>query len=240
MDYIDMITRLGLGSAHPGGFGATLAQLERHPLPAGSRVLEVGCGTGRTACHLASLGHDVTAVDRHPGMLAKARKRAEALGTDVRFAEGDACLLPFEDGAFDVVFVESVTNFVPAADAFEEYRRVLTDGGVLYDRELGIDRPVPEERLSRICGFFGLQQLWTGDRWLQIMKEVGFRNGELAENGVYAEDAAAERSMYADPHELVDEGAFRDIRMWQLTAEYTQLMSEHASELSCLLLRATK
>lgn len=240
MEYIDMISRLGLGSAHPGGFGATLAQLERHPLPAGSRVLEVGCGTGRTACHLASLGHRVTAVDRHAGMLAKARLRAAATGADVRLLEGDACLLPFEDASFDVVFVESVTNFVDAADAFDEYLRVLAPGGLLYDRELALSQPVPEDRLVRLSAFFGLRQLWTADRWRRLAEQVGFRRAELLEDRLYVENAAAERTKYADPHELIDEGAFQDVRMWQLTAEYARLMSDHRADLSYMLLRATK
>ena len=42
MNYIDMISKLGIGNAHPGGFAATLAQLERYPLRSGDHVLEVG------------------------------------------------------------------------------------------------------------------------------------------------------------------------------------------------------
>jgi ubiquinone/menaquinone biosynthesis C-methylase UbiE len=240
MNYIDMISSLGLGSAHPGGFGATLTQLELYPLPAGSRVLEVGCGTGRTACHLASLGHRVTAVDRHPNMLAKAKRRAEAMGAAVDFVSGDACLLPFEDESFDVVFIESVTNFVNAAEAFEEYRRVLVPCGLVYDRELAIRRHVTETRLSRIVTFFSLSQLWQAEAWQSMAKQVGFRSAELLEDQVYGENVAEERMKHGDTYELIDEGAFTDIRMWQLTAEYTRLMSDHQQDLGYVLLRATK
>jgi ubiquinone/menaquinone biosynthesis C-methylase UbiE len=240
MEYIDMISRLGIGSAHPGGFGATLAQLERYPLEPGCRVLEVGCGTGRTACHLAAQGFRVTAVDRHPVMLAKAERRAQAMGAKVDFVRGDACMLPFEEASFDVVFAESVTNFVDAADAFEEYRRVLAQGGLVYDRELAVRRPVSEDRLARLVRFFGLRQLWRAEAWPPMAERAGFRRAELLEDQVYSENVARERTRHYDAHELIDEGAYTDIRMWQLTAEYTQIMSDHGQDLGYVLLRATK
>ncbi|UUZ83362.1 hypothetical protein LJK88_05535 [Paenibacillus sp. P26] len=42
MSYLDMVAKLGVGGAHPGGFEATLEQLQRFPIPPGSRVLDVG------------------------------------------------------------------------------------------------------------------------------------------------------------------------------------------------------
>ena len=42
----------------------------------GSRLLELGCGTGRHALALAGLGWEVTGVDLSPGMIVQARRRA--------------------------------------------------------------------------------------------------------------------------------------------------------------------
>lgn len=54
------------------------------------RVLDIGCGTGEHALHLASLGHDVLGADAAPSALARARAAADERGIAVRFAEVDA------------------------------------------------------------------------------------------------------------------------------------------------------
>jgi SAM-dependent methyltransferase len=53
-------------------------------------VLDVGAGTGRVALDLARHGHDVTALDSDPGLLAELTRRAGDLGLVVRVAQADA------------------------------------------------------------------------------------------------------------------------------------------------------
>ncbi len=48
-------------------------------VPAGARVLDAGCGTGRVMIRLAELGYDCVGVDLDPSMLAVARKKAPGL-----------------------------------------------------------------------------------------------------------------------------------------------------------------
>jgi len=50
----------------------------------GSSLLELGCGTGEDAIHLAKLGHRVLATDASPPMVACARRKAEAAGVAER------------------------------------------------------------------------------------------------------------------------------------------------------------
>jgi SAM-dependent methyltransferase len=62
-------------------------------LPPG-RALDVGCGGGRDAVHLAKHGWQVTAVDLVDAAIAKARQRAEQEGAEVEWVTGDVSDLP--------------------------------------------------------------------------------------------------------------------------------------------------
>jgi SAM-dependent methyltransferase len=57
------------------------------------RALDLGCGPGRNALHLASLGFEVDAVDLSPTAVAWAEERAGETGETVRFHCGDAFAL---------------------------------------------------------------------------------------------------------------------------------------------------
>ena len=101
-------------------------------IPPGSRVLEVGVGTGKNMRHYPP-GVSVTAVDFSPKMLARAVRRARHPGIDVRIALMDAQALAFRDGAFDVVVTTCVFCSVPdPVRGLREVARVLRpDGRVL-------------------------------------------------------------------------------------------------------------
>jgi SAM-dependent methyltransferase len=66
------------------GLWRELARAERGP------VLDVGAGTGRVALRLAHAGHDVTALDRDPALLAVLAERASAGGLHVETVVADA------------------------------------------------------------------------------------------------------------------------------------------------------
>ena len=97
-------------------------------------ALEVGAGTGYFSLNLLQAGivERATCVDISPGMLRALRANAEALGLDVRTEACDAEALPFEDGAFDLVFGHAVLHHLPdVARAFGEFHRVLVPDGTL-------------------------------------------------------------------------------------------------------------
>jgi SAM-dependent methyltransferase len=56
----------------------------------GASILDVGCGTGRHSVELARRGFAVTGVDLSKGMLAQARKAADAAGVTVTLHQADA------------------------------------------------------------------------------------------------------------------------------------------------------
>jgi SAM-dependent methyltransferase len=71
-----------------GAYSADLALWEAMAGEAGGTVLDLGCGTGRVALHLARRGHDVLGVDIDPDLIATLRQRGD--GLPLRTAVGDA------------------------------------------------------------------------------------------------------------------------------------------------------
>jgi len=62
-----------------GSYGADLPLWEALAERCGGPVLELGCGTGRVALHLARRGHEVIGLDRDPELLTVLRERASDL-----------------------------------------------------------------------------------------------------------------------------------------------------------------
>ncbi len=59
-------------------------------LPSGSRILDLGCGTGRHSIALASRGYQMTGIDLSAGMLGEARRKAKEAGVEVEWKRADA------------------------------------------------------------------------------------------------------------------------------------------------------
>ncbi|MDQ3678562.1 MAG: class I SAM-dependent methyltransferase, partial [Actinomycetota bacterium] len=98
----------------------------------GVRVLDVAAGTGNASIPAAQAGADVTASDLTPELLDAGRRRAEAEGVALAWAEADAESLPFEDESFDVVMSSIGAMFAPHhQDVADELVRVCRRGGTI-------------------------------------------------------------------------------------------------------------
>jgi SAM-dependent methyltransferase len=103
--------------------------IERLRPSPGERVLDIATGTGEVAIRAARTGAAVTAIDIASPMLEKARRRAEEEGLDIRFDQGDAEYLPYEDACFDVVSSNFGLVFAPDhANVASELARVACPG----------------------------------------------------------------------------------------------------------------
>jgi SAM-dependent methyltransferase len=89
--------------------------LEKGGVPVGT-VLELGCGTGADAIHLARRGFEVTAVDSSPMALERAHTRAEMTGALVRFVLADVYSFGPQAGPFEFVYDGGFYHFARQAD----------------------------------------------------------------------------------------------------------------------------
>jgi len=101
----------------------------RHFLP-GRRVLDLGCGYGRTTVSLKDRGYDVIGADIVERMIVSAR----AARPDIDFRVMDACEIKFPDEAFDYVLFSfnGIDCILPESrrlQAMKEMLRVLKPGG---------------------------------------------------------------------------------------------------------------
>ena len=120
-----------------GDQAGTLVDLLHHDTayPAGSTVLEAGCGVGAQTVTLAARSPEarITAIDVSDASVAGARARVEAAGlTNVSFAQADVFALPFADASFDHVFLCFVLEHLadPVA-ALAALARVVRPGGTV-------------------------------------------------------------------------------------------------------------
>lgn len=114
------------------------------------RVLDVACGAGRNAIHLAQSGFEVDALDISPVALEKAKKKAAALGlSSINFINWD-----FDDGLpassrYDAIIVVRYLNL----DLFRLFhQRLNSEGKVLIETHLVCDNPSvgPKSRAFRV------------------------------------------------------------------------------------------
>lgn len=96
-----------------------------------SRVLDVGCGPGSLARHIARDGHTVVGIDSEPLMI----DRAQYLATEVSrvtFELGDVRNLKFDDDSFDAALATNVIFLLrDPLIGLKEMARVVRPGGVV-------------------------------------------------------------------------------------------------------------
>ncbi|HOO44988.1 MAG TPA: class I SAM-dependent methyltransferase [Deltaproteobacteria bacterium] len=124
-------------------------------LPAGSYVLDAGCGAGR---HLSEAfrfkGVNVVGIDRNKADADTANRTLNVMRVEQEDGRGgklvctsDITRLPFADGSFDVVICSEVLEHIPDhKKAIQEITRVLKPGKSLV---VSVPRYLPE----RICWF---------------------------------------------------------------------------------------
>ncbi|HEX5404750.1 MAG TPA: class I SAM-dependent methyltransferase [Pseudonocardiaceae bacterium] len=138
----------------------------------GGPVADIGCGEGRVAAHLHSLGLSAFGIDLSPKMLANARRTYP----DLRFDEGSMTALDVEDGTlggivawYSIIHVPS--EHVPAV--LTEFRRVLAPGGYLQLAFQAGDELAHRTELAGLPVELDFQRLWPS-HVAELLRATGF------------------------------------------------------------------
>jgi len=189
------LLRAGLGSGqvawsdlapldqfHVRGLAATGELARGLDLAPGATVLDVGCGLGGPARHLAAAcAARVTGIDLSQPFVDVARMLTERCGLagQVEFRQADALDLPFADASFDHAWTQHVAMNIADRDRFyRSIHRVLKPDGrlAIYDIVAGeatpVLFPVPWARGPEIS------HLLTAEAMAEVLRQTGFR--ELA------------------------------------------------------------
>jgi len=176
--YFEFMASLGL-TKHLGSTDATRRLVELCQIGRGDRVLDVGTGVGATLPYVVkALGCRVVAVDNLRAMIEQAQGRVTTagVGRQVELAVADARRLPFADGLFDAVIMESLNVFFEdKLDAMRGYVRVTRPGGYVGITEMTwLNPPSPETAAyyRRTVYADALQ----AETWIELLEEAGLED----------------------------------------------------------------
>jgi ubiquinone/menaquinone biosynthesis C-methylase UbiE len=109
------------------------------------RLLDIACGTGKSAEPLVRDGFEVFGVDIDPLMIEEAKKEAGIKNLQLSYSVAEVEYLPFEDGYFDAITVGTAFHWFVSKTAIDEIKRVMKKGGLLFIFWTLTTKDVPEE-----------------------------------------------------------------------------------------------
>jgi MPBQ/MSBQ methyltransferase len=149
------------------------------PRGRGVRLLDVGCGRGGPAVHLADrFGFDVTGIDLVPYNVARARQTARKNDVDAQFMIGDATRLPVGPGAVGAcTAVDALVYLSDRETVFEALADALEANGVLVLSDLVARSPLPErdrQALGRFATAWDMPMPGTTPEYVTALEAAGF------------------------------------------------------------------
>lgn len=103
-------------------------------LRAGGRVLDVGCGLGRSTIAMARAWprSEILGVDPDPASITRARKLESEAGTGARFEEAALEALPDSESFDLIVAIDCIHDMADPVGALGHVRRLLSESGVFF------------------------------------------------------------------------------------------------------------
>jgi arsenite methyltransferase len=182
---------------HPGGLALTRHLGEALNLTQGDDVLDMACGRGSSAVHLAErFGCHVTGLDYEAKNIVAAHALAEERGVSIltTFRQGDAegPGLPFDEETFDALISErSLCTFPDRATAAAEMARVLRSpepsarasdrgpaaekpGGRLGLTDITASGPLPQDVQTLLSWIASIAGVDTPEGYVETLQKAGF------------------------------------------------------------------
>lgn len=238
-NYHDALAYLGLGGAHPGSLALTKKMVAREKINSNTKILDAGCGTGQTAAYLAKVyTANVTALDLHPIMLEKAKRRFIKESVKVHTALGNVEQLPFKEKTFDMVLSESVTAFTNPQKTFGEFSRVLKPNGILLGIEMTAQSPLSEEELANIQNVYGISKVLSKQDWKHELQRARFRHCSILSTESVAN--FLQKGAYQDSINDAQPSPFISPKLHHILEEHQQLTLSYAEKLGYSIFRAVK
>lgn len=182
-------------SFHPGGVDLSKRLVQSLHLPEKSRVLDVACGIGTTARHMArDFGLNVIGLDASAANVAKAENLLRTgPAVTAAFVTGDAAALPFPDDSFDAVVCEcAVSTFVDQPRVMVDFVRVLKPGGVVGITDMVVEGELPEDIAGVIAPWTCLASARSVIGYQSLFLSAGLRAVE------YVDESSSLRKLVAD------------------------------------------
>lgn len=177
--YLDLLAHFGIGGAHPGGMALTHSIFAKEKIKPQDHVLDIGCGTGKTASFLAkNFNCTVSAIDLHPTMIEKAKKRFTTEGLTIKAILGDVQNMEFADHSFNYVLSESVISFTDISKTLSEIARVLKENGCLLMIEMTAEQDLSDDVKEKVVEIYGIDEVLTEKEWISRLQQVGFADIE--------------------------------------------------------------
>lgn len=152
----------------------------------GDKVLDIGCGRGRVASHVASFsGANVVGMNLDPGQLESAKRfaRGNGLSEQCQFVRGDMnqLLLPFADNSFDFIYhIQAFSYSKDLGKLFKDIYRMLKPGGKVACLDwVTLDKYDPQnayhaDLMKRIKPLIGAIGTPSVDDYVKAIEGAGF------------------------------------------------------------------
>lgn len=158
-------------------------------IPRETKCLDLGCGIGEGTRHLArelGMTSEVVGVDIDPVLVKVAEETPSRRHARIRYQQGDANALLFEDQSFDLVYARSLLQHMEKPErVLSEMLRVCKSGGIVALQEGNVawqycyPRSWAYERIGDVWGKL-LKNAFIGQKLWSLFQQAGYPSVNLS------------------------------------------------------------